>query len=211
MVDVQIRGRDVRDTKLLQALRSVPRHLFVSERSRADAYRDRPLSIGEGQTISQPYIVAKMTELARIAEGEKVLEVGTGSGYQAAVLLELGATVYSIEIVDKLAVRAQSNLRSAGYDKNFHARTGDGYHGWSEAAPFDAIIVTAAPEVVPQPLKDQLAIGGRLVIPVGGAAGPFRHQQLLVFTKTEKGLAREAVLAVAFVPMTGIAQKNDNN
>jgi protein-L-isoaspartate(D-aspartate) O-methyltransferase len=209
MVDVQIKGRDVSDPRVLHALATVPRHLFVPPESREAAHADRPLPIGEGQTISQPYIVAKMTELAQVAVGDKVLEVGTGSGYQAAVLAELGAEVYSIEIVEALARQAAKNLKETGYLDRVHLRTGDGYAGWPEAAPFDAVVVTAAPREVPEPLVDQLKVGGRLVIPVGPPAGAYSHQDLLVITKTDDGVTRKKILRVAFVPMTGRAQDTD--
>jgi protein-L-isoaspartate(D-aspartate) O-methyltransferase len=171
----------------------------MPEKVRARAYADRPLSIGKGQTISQPYIVALMSELLDLAEGERVLEVGTGSGYQAAVLAELGVEVYSIEIVEPLARRAAEDLKRLGYP--VHLRTGDGYRGWPEAAPFDGIIVTAAPDHVPEPLVEQLALGGRLVIPVGSFS-----QELVVLRKEEDGLHRQSVIDVRFVPMTGQAE-----
>jgi protein-L-isoaspartate(D-aspartate) O-methyltransferase len=201
MVAEQLAARDVRDERVLAALREVPRHLFVPEALRGRAYEDRPLPIGEGQTISQPYVVAFMTQAAEVGPGDKVLEIGTGSGYQAAVLAELAREVYSIEIVEPLAVRAKAALEAAGYDR-LHLRTGDGYRGWPEAAPFDAILVTAAPEEVPQPLVDQLAVGGRLVIPVGSW-----EQELLVIERTPSGIERRSILPVRFVPMTGEAQR----
>jgi protein-L-isoaspartate(D-aspartate) O-methyltransferase len=179
-------------------MRRVPRHEFVPPPWRADAYADRPLPIGEGQTISQPYIVALMTELAGVRPGARVLEVGTGSGYQAAILAALGAEVYTIEIVEPLAARAADTLARLGYGA-IHARSGDGYRGWPDAAPFAAIIVTAAPAAVPQPLLDQLATGGHLVIPVGTA-----EQELRVYEKTPEGVLRmRSVAPVRFVPMTG--------
>jgi protein-L-isoaspartate(D-aspartate) O-methyltransferase len=201
MVRSQIESRGVKDPEVLRALRVVPRHAFVPEALRAAAHDDRPLPIGEGQTISQPYIVALMTELARPAGGSKVLEVGTGSGYQAAVLAEMKAEVWSIEIVPELARRARVTLDALGYG-SVRTRVGDGYAGWPEAAPFDAIVVTAAPDHVPQPLIDQLAAGGRLVIPVGR-----EFQSLTVLTRTGSGVTREEVLPVRFVPMTGEAQR----
>ena len=209
MVDVQIDGRDVSDPRVLEALRSVPRHLFVAPEYRETAYADRPLPIGEGQTISQPYIVAKMTELAQVGIGDKVLEVGTGSGYQAAVLAELGANVYSVEIIDALARLARKNLKEAGYLDRVHLRTGDGYAGWPDEAPFDAVVVTAAPRKVPDPLVDQLKVGGHLIIPVGPPTGTYSHQELVVITKTDDGVTRRNVFPVAFVPMTGRADKTD--
>ena len=199
MVETQIVNRGVRDERVLTAMRTVPRHAFVSERNRSAAYEDSPLSIEADQTISQPYIVALMTELAQIAPGAKVLEVGTGSGYQAAVLAELGAKVYSIEIVRELADSARKRLRSLGYA--VQARHGDGYAGWPDAAPFDAILVTAAAPSVPATLCEQLAIGGHLVIPVGEDS-----QDLLVITRSLEGYTEKNVLPVLFVPMTGRAQ-----
>ena len=166
MVREQIAGRDVRDPRVLAALAHVPRHELVPDEMREYAYEDRPLPIGHGQTISQPYVVAYMTEQLRLRGDERVLEIGTGSGYQAAVLAELAREVYSIEIVEELGERARADLARLGYS-NVHVRVGDGYRGWPEQAPFDAIIVTAAPGHVPQPLIDQLAVGGRLVLPVG--------------------------------------------
>jgi len=201
MVAQTIEARGVKDPAVLAAMRSVPRHAFVPEEIRAYAYDDRPLPIGERQTISQPYIVALMTELAEVAPGEKVLEVGTGSGYQAAVLAAMKADVWSIEIVAPLAERARADLAAQGYT-GIRLRVGDGYAGWKEAAPFDAIIVTAAPDHVPQPLVDQLAVGGRLVIPVGAT-----YQELIRITRTKDGIQRESVIPVRFVPMTGEAQR----
>jgi protein-L-isoaspartate(D-aspartate) O-methyltransferase len=197
MVTEQIAARDVADPRVLAALRKVPRHRFVPEQLRPEAYGDYPLPIGEGQTISQPYIVGLMSELMRLAGGERVLEVGTGSGYQAAVLAELAGEVYSIEIVEPLARRAAATLRELGYG-GVAVRAGDGYLGWREAAPFDAIIVTAAPDHIPQPLVDQLKVGGRLVIPVGE-----RSQELLQCVKTPQGLPCRSVIPVRFVPFTG--------
>ncbi|HEY8430568.1 MAG TPA: protein-L-isoaspartate(D-aspartate) O-methyltransferase, partial [Sandaracinaceae bacterium] len=173
--------RDVRDPRVLAAMRAVPRHRFVPPEEARFAYDDRPLSIGHGQTISQPYIVALMTELADVTRGERVLEIGTGSGYQAAILAELGAEVYTIEIVRPLGERAAALLRELGY-ANVRARIGDGYRGWPEHAPFDAILLTAAPPEIPRPLLDQLAVGGRLVAPVGTG-----DQELVVVRRTEQG------------------------
>jgi protein-L-isoaspartate(D-aspartate) O-methyltransferase len=209
MVENQIKGRDVNDPRVLQALRTVPRHLFVAPEYRETAYADKPLPIGEGQTISQPYIVAKMTELAQVGIGDKVLEVGTGSGYQAAVLAELGVELYSIEIIDALARLARKNLKEAGYLDRVHLRTGDGYAGWPEAAPFDAVVVTAAPRKVPDPLVEQLKVGGRLIMPVGPPTGTYSHPDLVVITKTDKGITRREIFPVAFVPMTGRAEDAD--
>ncbi len=199
MVDEQIEAREIVDPRVLAAMRQVPRHEFVPAAERAHAYEDRPLPIGEGQTISQPYIVALMTQLAAVGPGSKVLEVGTGSGYQAAVLAACGAEVYSIEIVDALAKRAQHDLARLGIE-NVHVRSGDGYRGWPEVAPFDAIVVTAAAPQVPPALLSQLRIGGRLVIPVGET---WQAQTLQVHTRTETGFDVHDVVPVRFVPMTG--------
>lgn len=188
----------VTDDRVLRAMRSVPRHEFVPEELRRLAYVNRPLPIGHGQTISQPYVVARMTELLELAPGEKVLEVGTGSGYQAAVLAELTDAVYSIEIVGELARTARQRLRRLGYD-SVTVRHGDGYEGWPDEAPFEAIIVTAAPERVPDALVEQLARGGRMVLPVGPEGG---RQVLTVVRKTVDGrVEREEVSVVRFVPM----------
>ncbi len=201
MVEAQIERRDVTDSLVLEAMRTVPRHLFVPESYRQESYRDGPLPIGHDQTISQPYIVALMTELLQIDSTSKVLEIGTGSGYQAAILAEISDSVYSIEIIPELAHRADTLLDSLGY-ADVHVRAGDGYRGWPEAAPFDAIIVTAAPPKIPQPLVDQLKVGGRMVIPVGEF-----YQELLLVQKTEKGVIKKSIIPVRFVPMTGEAQK----
>ena len=201
MLREQIEARGVTDARVLAALRAVPRHELVPEAQRDYAYEDRPLPIGHGQTISQPYIVALMSEALELDENERVLEIGTGSGYQAAVLGELAREVYSIEIVAPLAERAKLDLARLGYD-NVQVRQGDGYRGWPEQAPFDAIVVTAAPEHVPQALVDQLAVGGRLVIPVGRGV-----QELLRITRDEQGVHEERLLGVRFVPMTGEARE----
>jgi len=201
MVATQIEALGIKDPLVLKAMREVPRHVFVPEQLTQHAYEDRPLPIGEAQTISQPYIVALMTELARVQPASKVLEVGTGSGYQAAVLAALGAQVYTIEIIPVLAERARADLETLGY-RDIQYRVGDGYRGWPEAAPFDAVIVTAAPDHVPQPLVDQLKVGGRLVIPVGD-----RLQRLMVITRTAEGVRTEEITPVRFVPMTGEAQR----
>jgi protein-L-isoaspartate(D-aspartate) O-methyltransferase len=206
MVDETIVERGVSDPRVIAAMRKVKRHLLVPESLVPRAYEDRPLPIGFEQTISQPYIVASMTEAAQIKPGERVLEIGTGSGYQAAVLAEVGAEVYSIEIVEPLAKRTHELLAKLGYDK-LHLRIGDGYQGWPEAAPFDAIIVTAAPEQVPPPLIAQLAVGGKLVIPVGS----YGDQVLRVITKGDKDTTSEALFRVAFVPMTGTAQNGESD
>ncbi|KPK14616.1 MAG: protein-L-isoaspartate O-methyltransferase [Myxococcales bacterium SG8_38] len=202
MVRKQIEARGVRDPRVLAAMRTVPRHRFMPKSQRSYAYDDRPLPIGEGQTISQPYIVALMSELADLEPGDKVLEVGTGSGYQAAVLAEMGVKVYSIEIIEPLAKRAKAVLEELGYGKRVEVRHGDGYAGWPEQAPFDAVIVTAAPPKIPEPLKQQLEVGGRLVIPVGKY-----FQSLLRVTRTKDGFREESVIPVRFVPMTGKAQE----
>lgn len=201
MVSKQIEARGVRDARVLGAMREVPRHRFVPVSQRASAYDDRPLSIGHGQTISQPYIVALMSELASVKPGDKVLEVGTGSAYQAAVLAEMGVKVFSIEIIEPLAKRAKATLAKLGYAQSVEVRQGDGYAGWPEHAPFDAIVVTAAPPKIPEPLKQQLKIGGRLIIPVGRG-----YQSLLRVTRTKDGFREESIIPVRFVPMTGKAQ-----
>lgn len=196
MVETQIRQRGVRDPRVLEAMLKVPRHLFVPEAYRDQAYMDGPLPIGKGQTISQPYIVALMTELLELDGDEKVLEIGTGSGYQAAILAELAREVYTIEIIPELSKRAETILRGLGY-KNIHFRIGDGYKGWPEEAPFDAIIVTAAPPEVPQALVDQLSDdGGRMVVPVGTW-----DQDLLLIIKEGGKITRKNIAPVRFVPM----------
>jgi protein-L-isoaspartate(D-aspartate) O-methyltransferase len=203
MVSKQIEARGVRDVRVLDAMRKVPRHLFVPRSQRAYAYQDRPLPIDHRQTISQPYIVALMSELASVKPGDTVLEVGTGSGYQAAVLAEMGVKVFSIEIIGPLAAQAKDTLSALGYGTKVEVRHGDGYAGWPEHAPFDAIVVTAAPPKIPRPLKEQLKVGGHLVIPVG------KHfQSLLRVTRTAKGFREESVIPVRFVPMTGKAQEH---
>jgi protein-L-isoaspartate(D-aspartate) O-methyltransferase len=191
-------GRSVTNARVLAAMGKVPRHELVPETVRAQAYRDSPLPIGHGQTISQPYIVAYMTEQLDPKPTDRILEVGTGSGYQAAVLAELVAKVYTIEIIEDLAKRAKADLQRLGYT-NVNVRAGDGYQGWPEAAPFDAVIVTCAPERVPEPLVEQLKEGGRIVIPVG----PLWAQELVVLRKQQGKLEHHAVLPVRFVPMTG--------
>lgn len=201
MVKNQIEARGVKDKLVLAAMLKVPRHGFVPEKWRDQAYTDSPLPIGEGQTISQPYIVALMTELLNLKGGEKVLEIGTGSGYQAAVLAEIAKEVYTIEIICPLAEKAEKRLKEMGYT-NITVRCGDGYQGWKEHAPFDGVIVTAAPDHIPQPLIDQLKVGGRLVIPVGDF-----YQELMVVVKTETGIKKMNAIPVRFVPMTGEAEK----
>ncbi|MBI3044221.1 MAG: protein-L-isoaspartate(D-aspartate) O-methyltransferase [Betaproteobacteria bacterium] len=192
-------GRAALSERVMVAMAKVPRHEFVPAGERRDAYANRPLPIGHGQTISQPYIVALMTDLMEVRPGDRVLEIGTGSGYQAAVLAELAGTVYTIEIVEPLAREAAQTLNRLGY-RNVMTRTGDGYQGWPEHAPFDAIMVTAAPREVPKPLVDQLKPGGRLVVPVGGQGA---GQSLLVIEKKPDGtVTRRNVLAVRFVPLT---------
>jgi len=199
LVSAWDRREPVTNPRVLEAMRRVPRHAFVSEEWTGRAYDDTPLPIGHGQTISQPYIVGLMTELLQLAPGARVLEIGTGSGYQAAVLAELTEEVYSIEIVEPLAARVQGTLARAGYDE-VKLRQGDGYFGWPEAAPFDAIIVTCAAGHLPPPLWEQLKPGGRIVIPIGD---PYAVQRLVVVSKTLDGKrTSETVLAVQFVPMT---------
>jgi protein-L-isoaspartate(D-aspartate) O-methyltransferase len=193
-------GTDRLNPIVIAAMRTVPRHELIPPAMRGEAYANHPLPIGSGQTISQPYIVAIMSHLLGVGPGDRVYELGTGSGYQAAVLAEMGVEVYSVEIVPELAERARRSLQRLGY-QNAQIRAGDGYLGWPEAAPFDGIIVTAAADHVPQPLLDQLAPNGRLVMPVGEAG---RIQQLIVLEKTEKGdVKRMDVLPVRFVPVTG--------
>ena len=202
MVREQIAARGVDDERVLNAMRSVPRHEFISEKYRTEAYDDHPLPIGYDQTISQPYVVALMTAQLRPQPGQRVLEIGTGSGYQAAVLSGLVAEVYSIEIVEPLAKSADATLQRLGY-KNVHVKAGDGYKGWPEHAPFDSIIVTCAPDHVPQPLVDQLKEGGRMVIPVGPPAA----QELYVLNKSNGQLRQSVLIDVRFVPMQRAKQK----
>jgi protein-L-isoaspartate(D-aspartate) O-methyltransferase len=197
MVETQIKARGVKGPRVLSAMLKVERHLFVPKDLHSTAYSDQPLPIGEGQTISQPYIVALMTELLDLKGDEKVLEVGTGSGYQAAILAELAKEVYTIEIIEKLATSAKKLLLDLGY-KNIKVKAGDGYLGWPEAAPFDAIIVTCAPDHIPKPLMDQLREGGRMVIPVGEFS-----QELKKIVKRGGKLETTNVIPVIFVPMTG--------
>jgi protein-L-isoaspartate(D-aspartate) O-methyltransferase len=202
MVKRQLTTRDIRDSRVLEVMRRVPRHEFVPEGLRSSAYSDHPMLIGHGQTISQPYIVALMTQLAQLEPSDRVLDIGTGSGYQAAVLAEQVEQVYSIEILQPLADSARERLHRLGY-ANIEVLCGDGYRGLPERAPFDAIVVAAAPDHVPQPLVEQLASGGRLVIPVGE-----HFQNLLVIEKHTDGTTSElAVTPVSFVPMTGEAQE----
>ncbi len=195
MVEDQLRQRGLKDERVLAAMSKVPRHQFVDSWWQELAYSDRPLSIGYNQTISQPYIVAYMSSAAEISPGDKVLEIGTGSGYQAAILGEIAQEVYSIEIIPQLAAKARRTLSQLGYE-NIAVKTGDGYQGWVENAPYDAIIVTAAPEQIPQPLIDQLATNGKMVIPVGKW-----YQNIVVLTKTQDRVVKETTLPVRFVPM----------
>jgi protein-L-isoaspartate(D-aspartate) O-methyltransferase len=201
MVREQLEARGITDARVLAAMRSVPRHEFIPHVLRDAAHRDGPLPIGHEQTISQPYIVALMSELARLRPEARVLEVGTGSGYQTAVLAELACDVHSIEIVPALADRAAATLRRLGYER-VHVHQGDGHRGWPEAAPFDTILVTAAPERVPEALVAQLAPDGRLVIPIGGES-----QELQVHHRTDDGVVIEPVAPVRFVPMTGVRRE----
>ncbi len=187
------------DPAVIEALRAVPRHAFVPTALHHQAYRDHPLPIGSGQTISQPYVVAVMSHLLNVGPGDRVYELGTGSGYQAAVLAEMGVELYTVEIVPELAARAAQILSELGYDQ-VHVRVGDGYRGWPEAAPFAGIVITAAADHIPEPLVEQLGTGGRLVMPIGGG----RAQQLIVAEKRADGtLSRKDVLPVRFVPVTG--------
>jgi protein-L-isoaspartate(D-aspartate) O-methyltransferase len=201
MVRTQIAARGVKDPGVLEAMRSVPRHLFVPAGLQAQAYQDHPLPIGEGQTISQPYIVALMTELLEAEPGDRVLEIGTGSGYQAAVLSPLVEQVYTIEIKPFLHQRSRVLLEQLGYE-NVHTRQGDGYFGWEEAAPFDAIMITAAVDHIPPPLLQQLAGDGKMVLPLGN---PFGFQNLVVVEKHGEDYQVRQVTGVLFVPMTGQA------
>jgi len=196
MVTDQIQRRGVRDPRVLQAMRTVPRHLFVPPTLQHLAYTDRPLPIGHGQTISQPYIVAYMSDVLEVAPAHSVLEIGTGSGYQAAILGRLARVVYTMEIVPELAERAAGTLKDLGYTR-VHVRQGDGYAGWPEQAPFDRIMVTAAPAEIPQPLIDQLRTGGRMVIPVGSA-----RQWMTIVEKTPAGVVERRTIPVRFVPFT---------
>ncbi|MDJ0737266.1 MAG: protein-L-isoaspartate(D-aspartate) O-methyltransferase [Nostocaceae cyanobacterium] len=198
MVQQQIQERGITDKAVLGAMSKVPRHHFVNPSFVDLAYSDFPLPIGHNQTISQPYIVAYMTEAADISPEEKVLEIGTGSGYQAAVLAELAKEVYTIEIIPALAREADKTLKELGY-KNVYVKTGNGYQGWTEHAPYDAIIVTAAPDHIPPSLVKQLAINGRMVIPVGTL-----YQEMMVIVKTGDGLIQKKTIPVRFVPMTGV-------
>jgi protein-L-isoaspartate(D-aspartate) O-methyltransferase len=201
MVQEQLQARDIIDVRVLAAMREVPRHEFVPAELVESAYEDNALPLKLGQTISQPYIVAYMTQALELRGTERVLEIGTGSGYQAAVLAKIVPEIYTIEILPELQEQASTILSKLGY-RNIHFRVGDGYMGWLEHAPFDRIIVTAAPEKIPQPLIDQLKVGGRLVIPVGTF-----NQDLIVVEKKESGITSLSTIPVRFVPMTGKAQQ----
>ncbi|MDP6358673.1 MAG: protein-L-isoaspartate(D-aspartate) O-methyltransferase [Planctomycetota bacterium] len=201
LVNGKLRKAGIKDPQVIAAMLKVPRHELVPKNLRQHAYLDRPLPIGEDQTISQPYIVAYMTEQLKLKGDERVLEIGTGSGYQAAVLAEIAKEVYTIEIVRKLGERAKRDLTRLGY-KNIHFFIGDGYRGWPKKAPFDAIIITAAPDHIPQPLVDQLAVGGRMILPVGD-----RWQELILVTRDKDGVKKQKLIGVRFVPMTGEAEK----
>ena len=200
MVNKQIVERNITDQRIIESMLIVPRHMFVAARYMEYAYDDRPLPIGYDQTISQPYIVALMTELLDLKEGDRVLEIGTGSGYQAAVLHEIGCEVYTVEIIEPLGRRAKKIFDTLGYDE-IKCKIGDGYEGWIEYAPFDKIIVTAAPHNIPQPLIDQLVTGGKMVIPVENY-----HQELILIRKTKENIVIKNISPVMFVPMTGEAQ-----
>lgn len=199
MVDEQLRARDIVDQRVLTAMGRVPRHLFVEPALERFAYEDRPLSIGAGQTISQPYIVALMTQLLQVQPSHRILEVGTGSGYQAAVLAEMAAEVYTVEIIPSLAEGARARLEALGY-RNVRVRQGDGYEGWPEFAPFDGIVVTAGAPQIPPPLIEQLREGGRMAIPVGMAGGT---QDLILGEKRGGKLQTRSIAPVLFVPLTG--------
>lgn len=198
MVESQIEARGVKDEKILETMRKVPRHIFVSKDMKPYAYNDEPLPIGEGQTISQPYIVAYMTEVLQLKGGEKVLEVGTGSGYQAAILAEIVREVFTIEVIGALSLRAQEVLKELGY-KNIYFKIGDGSLGWKDNAPYDAILVTAAPDRVPKALQEQLHISGRMIIPVGTA-----FQELALVIREKKKFKKKKLLPVRFVPLISV-------
>ena len=198
MVRKQIRARGINDKNTLDAMKTVERHLFVPAQYKSSAYDDRPLPIGHGQTISQPYIVAYMTELLNVGPGDTVLEIGTGSGYQAAVLAEIVSQVYTIEIVEKLGISAKERLKALKYD-NVEVKVDDGYYGWEEHGPFDGIVVTAASEYIPPPLINQLKDGGKMIIPVGS---PFSVQILMMITKKGEEVTTNSLIPVRFVPFT---------
>ncbi len=195
MVTSQIEARGILDKKVLEAMRKVARHVFLPENMKSYAYQDEPLPIGHGQTISQPYIVAYMTEVLRLKGDERVLEVGTGSGYQAAILAEVAKEVFTVEIIKELSKQAQNALKKLGY-KNIHFRIGDGTSGWQDYAPYDAIMVTAAPAKVPKTLQEQLKVQGRLVIPVGSM-----YQELVLVTREKNKFKKKKLLPVRFVPL----------
>ena len=209
MLQRHLRARGIRDERILEAFGRVPRERFVPPESAREAYADRALPIGFGQTVSQPYVIAFMAQALELAPTDKLLEIGTGSGYPTAILAQLVPVVWTIEIVEPLALRAQAVLAELGIT-NVRARIGDGYGGWPEQAPFDAIVVTAAPDHVPEPLAEQLALGGRLVLPKGQAEGG-RRQHLLRIRRTAQGFAEESLLPVAFVPMTGAAERRERD
>lgn len=202
MVEEQIVARGITDKDVVDAMKNTPRHKFMPENVRGSAYGDHPLPIGYEQTISQPYIVALMTELLDLTGTERVLEIGTGSGYQAAILSRLADSVYTIEIVKELADRAEETLHESGYD-NVYVKHGDGYEGWEEFAPFDRIILTAAPPEVPPKLIEQLAVGGTMILPVGELS-----QDLVEINKTEQGTTRNVITGVRFVPMVRSGKKD---
>jgi protein-L-isoaspartate(D-aspartate) O-methyltransferase len=195
MVKVQLKMRGIRDSRVLEAMGRVPRHAFVPENMRAYSYNDEPLPIGEGQTISQPYIVAYMTEALELKKTHRVLEIGTGSGYQAAVLAEMAGEVFSVELSRKLSLRAQEILAKLGYT-NIYFKVGDGTYGWMERAPFESIMVTAAPDRIPRSLEEQLKVGGRMILPLGSAA-----QELVLITRGKNKFKRKKLLPVRFVPL----------
>lgn len=195
MVEQQIRARGITDQRVLDAMKNVPRHLFVPETLRPSAYNDEPLPIGEGQTISQPFIVAYMTEKLELKENDRVLEIGTGCGYQSAILAEIAEQVYTVELIESLSLKAKMILTDLGYD-NIHFHVGDGYKGWPDFSPYDAIIVTAAPTRIPETLKKQLKIEGKMLIPVGEV-----FQELVLVSRKKKKYRRESLLPVRFVPM----------
>lgn len=195
MVATQIKSRGIMDAKVLESMEKVPRHVFVPENMKKFAYNDEPLPIGRSQTISQPYIVAYMTEVLQLSGEEKVLEVGTGSGYQAAILAEIAKEVFTIEFIDELSSNAEKVLQEEGYT-NIHFRVGDGAYGWKEYAPYDAIIVTAAPSEVPKALQDQLKTGGRMIVPVGDA-----FQELILIVREKRKFRKKKLLPVRFVPL----------
>jgi len=198
MVEVQIKARGVKEERVLEAMRKVPRHAFVPEDMKSYAYQDEPLPIGEGQTISQPYIVAYMTEVLKLRADERILEVGTGSGYQTAILAELAKEVYTVEIIGTLSFRAQEVLRELGY-QNIFFKIGDGTLGWKEYAPYDSIMVTAAPPSVPKALQDQLRVSGKMIIPVGS-----EFQELMLIIREKKNYKKKRLLPVRFVPLISV-------